>query len=116
MIDVSLAGKVSLRPDAFVEEHDMDNVTFEWDAIKAQSNEAKHGVSFQEATSIFHDPFLLTFFDEMHSGDEERFQSIGTSDRNRVLLVVHSDRDNRVRIISCRKATAKERKSYEQPI
>lgn len=92
----------------------MEGLSFEWDAVKAQKNADSHGVTFEEAVTIFYDPLLLTFFDAEHSDDEDRFQSIGTSDRNRILLVIHTDRGDSIRIISCRKATATERKTYEQ--
>ena len=91
---------------------------FEWDARKAGSNKNKHGVSFEEAKSLFFDPFLITFPDEGHSDFEERYISIGYSIRGRVLLVVHTEReiDNElvIRIISCRPATSSERRVYEE--
>lgn len=92
----------------------MEGFSFEWDAIKAQKNADSHGVTFEEAVTIFYDPLLLTFFDAEHSDDEERFQSIGRSDHTRILLVIHTDRDDTIRIISYPKATATERKTYEQ--
>jgi hypothetical protein len=92
---------------------------FEWDANKARINLTKHKVSFEEAKTLFNDPLLVTFLDENHSDIEERFISIGISAHNRTLLVVHADQretaDNLIiRIISCRKATPSERKSYEK--
>lgn len=91
---------------------------FEWDARKARSNKNKHEVSFEEAKSLFFDPFLITFPDEGHSDFEERYISIGYSIRDRVLLVVHTEReiDNElvIRIISCRPATPSERRVYEE--
>ena len=92
---------------------------FEWDENKARSNLEKHKVSFDEARTIFADPFLLTFVDEVHSDKEERFISIGLSESNRVLLVVHTEREEKretiiIRIISCRKATSVERERYEK--
>lgn len=92
----------------------MEALSFEWDATKAQKNADVHDVTFEEAVTIFYDPLLLTFFDAEHSDDEDRFQSIGSSDRHRVLLVIHTDRGDTIRIISCRKATTTERKIYEQ--
>ena len=94
-------------------------IIFEWDAKKARANLEKHKVSFEEAQTIFIDLFLVTFPDEFHSRTEERFISIGISTRERVLLVVHAEReeiDERIviRIISCRKATLSERKIYEE--
>jgi len=92
---------------------------FEWDKNKARSNLEKHKVSFDEARTIFADPFLLTFVDEAHSDKEERFISIGLSESNRVLLAVHTEREEKretiiIRIISCRKATSVERERYEK--
>lgn len=91
------------------------DIQFEWDEVKALSNTEKHGVTFEEATTIFQDPFLVTFFDEYHSEYEDRFISIGVSERQRLLLVVHADQDNNtIRIISARSATRRERETYEQ--
>ena len=87
---------------------------FEWDGVKARSNVIAHGVSFEEAVTIFYDPFLITFFDELHSDFEDRFVSLGESDQQRILLVIHTDRDAVIRIISVRIATRKERQTYEQ--
>ncbi|RLC12221.1 MAG: BrnT family toxin [Deltaproteobacteria bacterium] len=91
---------------------------FEWDRNKAQKNIARHKISFDEAKTVFNDPFLITFPDEYHSESEERFISIGISSHNRMLLVVHTEHAKTgkiiVRIISCRKAAASERKIYEE--
>ena len=92
---------------------------FEWDEDKAKTNLRKHKVSFEEAETIFDDHFLITFPDESHSIEEERFISIGYSIINRILLVVHTEYSedaeaNIIRIISCRKATVLEREVYEQ--
>ena len=92
---------------------------FEWDALKARVNFEKHKITFDEASTIFTDPFLISFVDEFHSDKEERFISIGLSERNRVLLAVHTEREETsetivIRIISCRKATQTERKRYEK--
>jgi len=94
-------------------------LVFTWDAGKAQLNQKKHRVSFEEAKTLFSDPFLLTYPDEFHSDAEERWISIGTSARQRVLLVVHAEQkpDSEtlvIRLISCRKATPLERKFYEE--
>ena len=86
---------------------------FEWVADKAVENLKNHRVSFEEAKSIFNDPLLLTFPDPEHSDHEHRIISIGISSHSRILLVVHTDRRGKVRVISCRKATAKEKKLYE---
>ena len=92
---------------------------FEWDENKAKSNLRKHKIGFDEAETIFNDPFVITFPDEFHSLEEERFISIGLSNVNRVLLVVHTEQSENaeailIRIISCRKATVLERKIYEE--
>jgi uncharacterized protein len=92
---------------------------FEWDANKAQLNRRNHQISFEEAKTIFNDPLLVTFPDDFHSDREERLISIGTSATSRVLLVVHTEReqlDNTlvIRLISARKATAAERQVYEE--
>jgi uncharacterized protein len=86
---------------------------FEWDDQIAAHNLQKHHVSFQEAATIFGDPWALTFDDPDHSADEQRFITIGESERRRVLLVSHTDRDDITRIISARKATRQERRAYE---
>lgn len=92
---------------------------FEWNENKAKTNFQKHKVSFDEAKTIFNDPLLMTFPDDFHSDEEERFISIGISVDNRTLLVAHTEQDKSgdeiiIRIISCRKATASEREIYEQ--
>jgi hypothetical protein len=90
------------------------SLQFEWDDTKARQNQAKHKISFEEAKTIFSDPFLVTYPDDTHSEHEDRFISIGQSTRGRFLLVIHTDRDDRVRIISSRKATAAEQDVYDQ--
>lgn len=90
---------------------------FEWDERKALANRQKHGIDFDEAKTVFNDPLLLTYRDDEHSDNEERAISIGLSARSRLLLVVHTEQTMqddlvRIRIISCRKATATERKYY----
>ena len=92
---------------------------FDWDDDKANINLVKHKVSFDEGKTIFKDPFLITFPDELHSDEEERLISIGTSINERLLLVVHLEKMETlngvvIRIISCRKATSSERKVYEK--
>ncbi len=88
---------------------------FEWDEVKAALNLAKHGVSFEEAASIFGDPFALTFFDPDHSVGEKRMLTFGVARENQLLLaVVHTERGRIVRIISARRATRYERGIYEQ--
>ena len=89
-------------------------IKFEWDTIKATSNKKKHGVSFEEAQSVFYDEFAVQFFDEDSSVSEDRFLMLGFSDEARLLIVCHCERDqgNIVRIISARKATKKESNYY----
>jgi len=86
---------------------------FEWDPQKAKSNLKKHGVSFEEASTAFQDTFSLTIDDPLHSMDGERVVLIGMSNKNRSLVVVHTERGDNIRIISARKATKEERKNYE---
>ncbi len=90
-------------------------IKFEWDAIKAASNKRKHGVTFEEAKSVFYDDFAIQFFDDENSEDEDRFLLLGRSNQSRVLLVCHCERESGsiIRIISARKATAKERRLYK---
>lgn len=91
----------------------MDDL-FEWDREKAETNLKKHGVSFGEAATVFFDPLSLTIPDPRHSDDETRFIITGFSDKQRQLVVIHTDRDDKIRIISARPATPSERKKYEQ--
>jgi uncharacterized DUF497 family protein len=86
---------------------------FEWNPEKAQSNVKKHSITFDEASTVFADTLSLTIHDPLHSEDEERYIIMGLSCRNRVLTVVHTERGDRIRIISARKATKKERFYYE---
>ena len=89
--------------------------SYEWNPIKERLNITKHGVDFTEAKSVFADEYALVLFDEDHSEDEERFVILGTSLKDRILLVVHCYRENEaIRIISSRKATAKESKQYKE--
>lgn len=88
---------------------------FEWDGRKAQANLAKHGVSFEEAASVFGDSLALTFDDPDHSAGEFRLLTFGLSHKERLLVVVHAERGrNIIRIISARRATRHERDIYEQ--
>ena len=91
-------------------------MVYEWDPAKAAANLGKHRVSFEEAASVFLDPEALTFSDPDHSDEEEREITIGTSSRRRMLFVAHSERDDRIRIISARRATRRERRQYEEGI
>lgn len=91
-------------------------IDFEWDSAKAESNIKKHGVTFEEAKSVFYDEFALQFFDDDNSQlEEDRFLMPGTSSESRVLLVCHCERREGqvVRIISARKATKNERQHYQ---
>ncbi|MEZ4659663.1 MAG: BrnT family toxin [Caldilineaceae bacterium] len=87
---------------------------FEWDEDKADANLRKHKIGFDEARSIFADLNSVTIFDPQHSVDEERFIDIGMSSSGRLLVVVYTERAERIRIISCRKATSAEEKQYER--
>lgn len=90
-------------------------LTFEWDPGKADSNRGKHGVPFEEATSVFADVRSSTISDPDHSSArEDREVTIGVSHRQRLLVVVHCKRDNNVRIINAREATRRERREYEE--
>lgn len=86
---------------------------FEWDSQKADSNIEKHGVSFEEASTLFRDPLSLTIDDPLHSTTEVRMVQIGISHKNRLLVVVYAERGDHIRIISARKASKKERINYE---
>ncbi|MGZ9222181.1 MAG: BrnT family toxin [Anaerolineales bacterium] len=89
---------------------------FEWDPRKAEINLRKHGVSFPEAGTVFGDDLAITVPDPDHSDDEERFITIGWSNRRRLLIVSHTDRDDKIRILSARELTRAERKAYEEEI
>jgi len=90
-------------------------IEFEWDASKAASNKRKHGVTFEEAKSVFYDDFAIQFFDDENSENEDRFLLLGRSNQSRVLLICHCEKEagNIIRVISARKATSKERKLYK---
>lgn len=87
---------------------------FEWDEEKSQSNLRKHGVGFEEASTVFGDPFSVTIADPEHSIREHRWMTLGHSAKHRLLVVVHTDRGSRIRIISARVAARSERKTYEE--
>ncbi len=86
---------------------------FEWDEEKSNSNYRKHGIAFEEAKTVFNDPFAITVPDPDHSISEERYIDIGFSISNRLLVVWYTERNNYIRIIGGRKATYNERKTYE---
>ena len=87
---------------------------FEWDDSKARANETKHGVPFVEAVSAFLDPLALTMPDPLHSVVEPRFLCLGMSREKRLLVVCHTERVERIRIISARETTRQERRFYER--
>ncbi len=87
---------------------------FEWDPRKAETNLRKHGVPFTEAGTVSGDDLAITVPDPDHSDDENRYITIGWSNRRRLLMVAHTDRDDRIRIISARELTKVERKEYEE--
>jgi uncharacterized protein len=87
---------------------------FEWNPEKAVINLRKHNISFQEAATVFDDPLSVTFPDPDHSIGENRYVIIGMSRSEQLLVVSHTDRENRTRIISARRATRQERRFYEE--
>jgi uncharacterized protein len=91
-------------------------VEFEWDPAKAVANVRKHRVSFDEAAGVFYDPLGITIFAPEHSHEEDRFITIGASAVGRILMVAHTDRGDRIRIINARELTRRERKEYEDEI
>ncbi|MDD7986756.1 BrnT family toxin [Lentisphaera marina] len=94
----------------------MNKLKFEWDENKAQSNLEKHGVSFEEAMTVFYDERALEFFDKNNSEWEDRFLMLGLTTEFKLLLICHCyrDDDNIIRIISARKATKNEAKNYKR--
>ena len=90
------------------------SLEFEWDERKARENIKKHGVSFEEASTVFADPLALTIYDPLHSDEEDRFVTLGDSEKRRLLVVAFTDRVDKIRIISARVATRQERKDYEK--
>jgi uncharacterized protein len=87
---------------------------FEWDPEKASANFKKHGVSFEEAVTVFADPLALNMADPSHSVEEQRYLVLGSSNQGRLLVVAYAERDERTRIITARKATRRERHDYEE--
>ncbi|HEY6236858.1 MAG TPA: BrnT family toxin [Candidatus Elarobacter sp.] len=85
---------------------------FTWDARKARANAKKHGVTFEEASTVFGDPLAISVSDERF--DEPRWWTIGQSEYGKMIVVAHEDDEKRIRIISARSATRYERKQYEQ--
>lgn len=89
-------------------------MNFEWDSVKARNNLRKHGVAFEEASSVFYDPLAVTGADPDHSEGEERIITFGMSSLGRLLVVAHTERGAAIRIISARVATRHERRIYEE--
>jgi uncharacterized DUF497 family protein len=89
-------------------------VNFEWDPAKARRNQRKHRVSFHEAATAFGDPLAVTYPDPDHSLSESRFITVGVSNAGSLLFVAHTERQDRIRIISARQATSGERELYEE--
>jgi uncharacterized DUF497 family protein len=89
-------------------------LVFEWDSRKDRANRKKHGVSFSEAMTIFGDRTELMIADPEHSDDEERLISIGLSHKNRLLIVVYTEQGDRIRLISARRVTRREKTQYEK--
>jgi len=89
---------------------------FEWDKRKSVYNLKKHGVNFEEASTVFGDPLSLTIQDPKHSNKEGRYVTIGLSPKFRVIVVIHTDRGDNIRIISARLATRGEKNNYEKGI
>ncbi len=89
-------------------------MNFEWDEEKAEANLGKHGVSFDEARTVFDDPLYVDFYDPDHSYEEHRYIIIGHSRQGRLLLVSYTERGDVLRLISSREATPAERRTYEE--
>ena len=90
------------------------SLTFEWDEKKAKRNLLKHGVSFEEAKTVFNDPLAITVSDPDHSTEENRYLDIGRSVKNMILVVWYAEREENIRIIGSREATRAERRDYEK--
>lgn len=90
------------------------SMEFDWDENKAKINLSKHGVSFDEAKTVFDDPFCDSFYDPDHSYDEDRYIAIGRSVHLRLLIVSYTEHDNVTRLITAREATHREREKYEE--
>ena len=91
-------------------------IEFEWDPEKTKANLRKHGVGFAEAGTVFRDPLGISVFDPDHSGEEDRYLTVGVSQQGRVIIVAHTDRGDKVRIISARELTRAEREDYEKEL
>lgn len=91
-------------------------LSFEWDEGKALENYRKHKVKFEEGVGVFSDPFSITINDPEHSINEHRYIDIGASEKGHILVVSYTERNGRIRIISCHKALRSERRKYEEGI
>lgn len=91
-----------------------NKLNFEWDEEKAAANLKKHRLSFDEAKTVFGDPFAITINDSLHSVGERRFIDIGRSETGKILVVSYTQRGRRIRLINCRAATKAERRTYEE--
>jgi uncharacterized DUF497 family protein len=87
---------------------------FEWNENKAENNQTKHSVLFDEAKTVFNDPYYVDFYDPDHSDEEHRYIIIGYSEQHRLLIVSYTERKNVIRLISAREATKREREAYEE--
>lgn len=87
---------------------------FEWNENKAASNLSKHGVTFEEAKTVFDDPLYIDFYDPDHSESEKRYLIVGESKRGRLLIVSYTERGDSIRLISAREVTRAEREAYEE--
>lgn len=90
------------------------SLVFEWDQNKSNKNEKKHGITFEEAKTVFNDRYAITIDDPDHSDDEYRYIDIGFSSEGRILVVWYTERNENIRIIGSRKAIRTERKAYEE--
>jgi uncharacterized protein len=90
------------------------SLEFEWDEKKAEENLEKHDIGFDEAKTVFNDSLSITIYDPDHSINEHRYIEIGLSSKDRLIVVSYSERGQKIRIISCRKATKKEQRAYEE--
>lgn len=91
-------------------------IDFEWDPVKAKANLRKHRVAFQDAATVLRDSLAITILDPDHSEEEDRFITIGTSAKGSMLMVSHTDRGDRIRIISARELSRAEREAYENEV
>jgi uncharacterized DUF497 family protein len=90
------------------------SIKFEWDSRKARDNVRKHGIDFNEASTVFADTLSITILDPVHSEDEERWITMGLSNRQRLVVVVHTEEEETIRLISARAADRFERRKYEE--